>query len=91
MSQVIEDFELMCRVGYGCGLQTISESYDQITRHYDVFFKIEEAASRLENLYFYIESQGDWGDTIKGVKGSAWCGSRDLEEKLFVFRGLNDD
>lgn len=83
MSQVIEDFDMMCRVGYGCGLHTIAESYDQINRHYDAFFKIEKASARLNALDLYIFSQDGWGETILGVKGRAWCDARDAEERTF--------
>lgn len=83
MSQVVEDFHVMCRVGYGCGLQTVNEAFHQLSSHYDAFFLISEAVDRLQSLDQYICSQDGWGDTIRSVMGDAWCEQQDAEEAAY--------
>lgn len=78
-----QDFITMCTVGYGCGLHTLNEAYDNLSRHYDAFFKIDEAQDRLVALEEYVLSQGDWGDTIRGVMGDDWCTKEDAKEEAF--------
>ena len=49
----------MIQVGYGCGLNTLEEAYDQYLSHYDCFFLIDkfheqmaEFAQQLKDLGF---------------------------------------
>jgi len=81
MTQLSDDFTMMCRVGYGCGLTTVGEAFSQLCCHYDAFFKIEEANERIgaiaSNVEF-IENQ-----TIREVMGDAWCDQQDAEEKAY--------
>lgn len=43
-------YEQMMSIGKDCGLATVGECYDNVERHYDVFFKIENANEELLKL-----------------------------------------
>jgi hypothetical protein len=78
VSQAAKDYDLMCRVGYGCGLDSIDESFCQLSRHYDAFFLIEEARDRLNELSSYITSLGTWEKTLREARGDLWCDEQEL-------------
>lgn len=78
----MNDFELMCRVGYGCGLKTLGEAYSQLCCHYDAFFLIEEANEKLHTLGELLVKKGSM-TTIREAMGDAWCDEEDRLEKEF--------
>lgn len=83
MSQVENDFAMMCRIGYGCGLTHLDEAYSQISSHYDVFFPVEEAHKRLGDLAVEVCVRHGADKTIRSVMGDAWCAERDAEEAAY--------
>lgn len=83
MSQVNDDLRMMCKIGYGLGLHTLTDSFVEIERHYDLFFPIKEAHQRLKELEEHINRHEGWGDTIRSVMGDGWCAKQDAEEAAY--------
>lgn len=59
--------EQMLQVGYGCGLQTIGEAYQNVMSHYDLFFPIEgfaEAKTAFHALCIASGLTEPWEDAL---------------------------
>ena len=85
------DFMSMVECGYTCGLNTLEESYFNMCRHYDLFWKIEEAVGKTAALWNEVEQVG--ADlTIKECMGEVWCMYQDkqLEEDLKASEGYKN-
>ena len=79
-----QDFVTMCATGFGCGLKTLGESFNNMANHYDLFWKIEEANEKIGLLAKEIEAYPDgYNTTVKEAMGTAWVDAEIAAEKAF--------
>ena len=86
MNHAEQDLNTMLKVGYGCGLKTLDEAYNNLCYHYDAFFLIEEAGARLDALRVHYQSISTEGQTIRDFKGDEWCAEQDRLEEEYLSR-----
>lgn len=74
-----EDFLSMVSCGFTCGLNTLEEAYFQMSRHYDLFWKLGEANGKVVALGKEVEAIG-WEKTIAETMGDAWMKEEQRKE-----------
>lgn len=79
MSKHSEDFLSMVSCGFTCGLNTLEEAYFQMSRHYDLFWKLGEAKGKVAALGKEVEAIG-WEKTIAETMGDAWMKEEQRKE-----------
>ena len=87
MSKHSEDFLAMVSCGFTCGLNTLEEAYFQMSRHYDLFWKLGEANGRVAALGKEVEAIG-WEKTIAETMGDAWMKEEQRKEDEY-FKDVN--
>ena len=83
MNQVLEDLKMACKVGYGCGLETVQEAISNVAHHYDAFFRIEEANQRLGDMQNHINLNTPKDITIRNYMGEDWWDQVVAEEVAY--------
>jgi hypothetical protein len=59
------------QIGYGCGLNTLEEAYNNIMNHYDCFFLIADINNQISNYIKLFEDAGyiiTIADDIRRIK-----------------------
>ena len=83
MSKHSEDFLSMVSCGFTCGLNTLEEAYFQMSRHYDLFWKLGEANGKVAALGKEVEAIG-WEKTIAETMGDAWMKEEQRKEDEYM-------